>query len=240
MKTPLSKAVLAGAAFLVTVQFILPSIMQMFLPVSSIACIIPSPANQIKSIEMIPESRAGFYPPFLASSLKPEIVRIHINPYYCPDPIPVFFVRRDGMMEVNNDYVKEPRGDYDTRFSEEAIASVLRFFTAPHSPQQGEIHATEVYLAISAICSTDIRDKSVPALLDLPHYSVSYLHPYKGSWFSPFAWMLAFSCAMSIYKSQKKKTQQCDPPNGYPFLGSPIKTGVKRGHGIFWARFLGR
>jgi hypothetical protein len=216
MKPPLAKAVLAGIAFLVTVQFILPSIMQMFLPVSSGACIIPCPANQIKSIQMMPKSKARLYPPFLASSLKPEIVRIHINPYYCPDPTPVLFVRRDGMMEVNIDYVKQPRGNYDTRFSEEAIANVLRSFAAPQSPQQGFIHAKEVYLAISAICSTDIRDKTIPALLDLSHYSVSYIHPYSGTWFSPLAWILAFSCAMSIYQSQKKKTQQCDPPNGYP------------------------
>lgn len=149
--TPLAKAVLAGAAFLITGQFVLPSIMQTFLPASSGACIVPSPANQIKSIQMMPESKAGFFPPCLARSLKPEIVRIHINPYYYPDPTPLLFVRRDGMMEVNNDYVKQPRGDYDTRFSEEAIANVLGSFTAPRSPQQGTIHAKEVYLAISAI-----------------------------------------------------------------------------------------
>lgn len=204
MKTPLAKSVLVGIAFFIAFQFLLPSVIQMLMPASSGACITPSPPNQIKSIQIMPESTAGFFPTFLAQSLKPNIVRIHINPYYCPDPTPLLFVNcKNGMMEVNHDYVKRPRGVYDTPFSEREISKVLQAFKAPHSPQQGTIHAEEVYLAISAMCAADIRDSTIPALMDLSHYSVSYIHPHKSSWYNPLAWMVAFSCAASIYQAKK-------------------------------------
>ena len=207
MKPPLIQAILSGLAFLGVFLILLPSVMQMLNPASSGVCLNPRKPNQIKSIQMFPESRAAFFPPAFARRLEPEIVRVIVNPYYCPDPTPVLFVKiQDGTMEVNEDWVRRSRGVFDTPFTEPSVAAVLANFKAPRSPQQGEIDTRELYLAIAAVGAADIRDTDVPDLEDLSSYTVSYIHPYKGTSSSvAFSLMVAFACTMSVYQSAKKK-----------------------------------
>jgi hypothetical protein len=220
MKTPLAKAVLTGVALIIVFQLLFPAVKQRLWPASSSVAIEPSPANQMRSIVMRARSAATFIPPSLARELKPTMVEIRIHPHQAPDPSPSLFVNcKDGMMEVHPAWVSSPRGVFDTPFSEEAIARVLEDFRAPRSPQQGTLDAREAYLAISAVCSADIRDKSIPALASLSHYSLSFVHNCEATWFRPETWLMALYCAAMTYfqayqSSRKKDTQQSGALNG--------------------------
>src|ERR1700733_5942162 len=122
MKSPLAKAAIAFAGWLFLFQVIVPSFFQMFAPASSALCIEPAPPNQIKSIQLDPESAAGFFPPELVGNLRPQIIRVEINPYVCGDSEPILYVNcKSGMMEVNHDWVRKPRGAFTTPFSEESL-----------------------------------------------------------------------------------------------------------------------
>lgn len=207
MSNRLLRACVCGLICLSILEIIIPCSLQAFLPVSSGVCITPNPANQIKSIQIMPVSKRGFYPAYLLPTLKPAMIRVHINPYYCPDSVPVFFVDcRSKMMELNKDFVKNERGDFTTPFSEEALMSFLGDYSAKHSPQRGTIHTKEVFSVLSSLCDTDIRRN--PALPELAHYSISYVHPYPFtavSFFSPIGWMLAFFAGLSAYRKSGRK-----------------------------------
>ena len=180
MKSPLAKAILAFAGWLLFFQVGMPSLFQMFLPASSSLCIEPTPPNQIKSIQISADSAAGFFPPSLVRSLRPKIIRIEINPYRCGDSQPLLYLNcEDGMMEVNRDWVIKPRGEFNTPFSEDSLQAVFDEFKAPHSPQQGPINVSDVYNTIKAVSTADLKDKNIPGLNNLSHYTLSYAFPYS-------------------------------------------------------------
>lgn len=210
MKSPLAKATVAFAVTLFLFQVVIPSLFQMFLPVSSSLCIEPAPPNQIKSIQLEAESAAAFFPPALARSLQAQIIRVEINPYRCGDSQPILYIDcKNGMMEVNHNWVRKRRGVFDTPFSEDSLQAVFDEFKAPHSPQQGPINVSEVYSTIKAVCTADIKDKNIPGLNNLSHYKLSYVFPYKASSAST-TWMTALIVGLSFYRTSKKK-----PEDGY-------------------------
>jgi hypothetical protein len=205
MKSPLAKAAIAFVGWLFFFQVVLPSFFQTVSPASSALCIEPAPPNQIKSIQLYPEAASGCFPPALVGNLRPEIIRVDINPYTCGDSQPVLFVNcKDGMMEVNSNWVTKPRGAFSTPFSEDSLQAVFDGFKAPHSPQQGPINVSEVYLTIKAASSASLKDKTIPSLDKLSHYTVSYVFPYKGAP-DTVGWMVALIAGMTAYRTSKKK-----------------------------------
>jgi hypothetical protein len=205
MKSPLAKATFAFAVALFLLYAVVPAFFQMLFPVSSSLCIEPTPPNQIKSIQIEANSAAAFFPPALVRSLRPQIIRIEINPYRCGDSQPILYLDcKDGMMEVNHDWVRRSRGVFDTPFSEDSLQAVFDQFKAPHSPQQGPINVSDVYTTIKAVCAADLKDKNIPGLNNLSHYTLSYDFPYepRKDWSD---WMLAFLVGMSFYRPTKKK-----------------------------------
>jgi hypothetical protein len=208
MKSPLAKAIVAFAGWLFFFQIVLPSILQMFMPTStsSALCIEPAPPNQIKSIQLDPEAAARFFPLSLVGNLMPEIIRVQINPYKCGDSQPVLFVNcKTGLMEVNHDWVAKPRGAFTTPFSEDALQAVFDGFKAPHSPQQGPINVSEVYLTIKAAGAASLKDKTILGLDKLSHYTVTYVFPYKDSPPNLMGWIFAWLAGMRAYRTSKKK-----------------------------------
>lgn len=207
MKSPLALAILTGLGLLAGLWLVEPAVLDWSFPPSSDICIEPSPPNQIKSIQISSEAARSLLPPWLARSLKPALVCVRINPYFCPDTNPVLYIDLpSGMMEVNHDWVRKARGVFDTPFSEQALQDVFARFKAPRSPQQGAINVAEVYATIKALSTVDVRGKSIPGVDQLKHYTLSYIHPYREhmEWLGAFA---ALSCAVSVYRWKARKEE---------------------------------
>ena len=108
------------------------------------------------------------------------------------------------MMEVNRDWVIKPRGEFNTPFSEDSLQAVFDEFKAPHSPQQGPINVSDVYMTIKAASTADLKDKNIPGLNNLSHYTLSLIFPYEAPSHG-MDWIYALFAGMTFSRTSKKQ-----------------------------------
>ena len=209
LQNPLLRAILAGAAVIFFFKLVLPSFFQTILwPASSSITLVAKSGDILRSIQILPKSQPGFYPPALIFSLRPAQIRILVYLNNRPFAIPVLLVNcRTGIMEVDENHINYVQKGYDVPLDPQTLQHVFDRLVAQCSPPVSREHldVKEIYEAIQAIRSTDICDKAIPTLSSMHNYSVDLFSPYKRNWFDPMVLMVTFTTAMSTYRAQSQR-----------------------------------
>lgn len=174
---------LAFAAMFLVLVFFLPALFSYFFGATSSLCLEPTPANQIKSIQIFPQIKQRFFSHFIDQNGNPSLIRVHINPYYSPDKVPVLSIdlQTKQMTAYDDCDCKTSKGNSLVPFSSESISQILTAYQAPHSPQQGVVDSVEVYEVLKAVSESDIRDYKALSGIPLKHYKFTYIHPEKAN-----------------------------------------------------------
>jgi len=162
---------------------------------SSSLCLEPTPANQIKSIQIFPEIKQRFFSHFLSHNGNPSRIRVHINPYHSPDKVPVLSIDlRTKQMTVYDDCdCDTAKASSSVPYSSESLAQILTAYQASHSPQQGAVDSAEVYEVLRIVSESDIRNYKVLSRIPLRHYAFAYVFPEQANPNLP----VCFLCSMA-------------------------------------------
>lgn len=181
MKSPIAVGLLAFSVTYILMALALPVSLSYFFGASSSLCLDPTPANQIKSIQIFPEIKHRLFSHFLSRNGNPSVIKVHINPYYGPDKVPILRIDpRTKQMAVSDDCDCQTNNEESlVPFSQESISQILTTYQAPHSPQQGVVDATEVYEVLKTVSGNDIRDYKTLSEVPLKHYKFAYIFPEK-------------------------------------------------------------
>jgi hypothetical protein len=178
-----TRGLLAFAATFIVLAFALPALSSYFLGASSSLCLDPTPANQIKSIQIFPEIKQRPFSHFFSQNGNPFLIRVHINPYYSSDKVPVLSIdtQTKQMIAYEDCDCKTTNGYSLFPFTSESMAQILTAYQAPHSPQQGAVDSAEVYEVLRIVSETDIRNSTALSGIPLKHYKFSYIFPEKAN-----------------------------------------------------------